>query len=82
VGSGMTLPSLTPVANTQGAVRVVLETDADVVTIAGARRTAQRYRIVTASGEVRLVWAEHDGQLLRISIPSRGLEAIRDDVPR
>ena len=82
VGSGMTLPSLTPVANTQGAVRVVLEADADVVTIAGARRTAQRYRIVTASGEVRLVWAEHDGQLLRISMPSRGLEAIRDDVPR
>ncbi len=82
VGGGITLPSLTPVANAQGAVRVVLEAVNDVVVIAGARRAAQRYRIVTASGEVRLVWAERDGQLLRISIPSRGLEAIRDDVPR
>lgn len=82
VGSGVTLPSLTPVANAQGAVRVVLEADTDVVVIAGARRTAQRFRVVTASGEVRLVWAEREGQLLRISIPSRGLEAVRDDVPR
>lgn len=82
VGAGVTLPSLTPVSNAQGAVRVVLEADNDVVIIAGARRTAQRYRIVTATGEVRLIWAEREGQLLRISIPSRGLEAIRDDVPR
>lgn len=81
-GAGVTLPSLTPTANSQGAVRVVLEADDDVVVIAGARRVAQRYRIVTSTGEVRLVWAEAGGLLLRLSIPSRGLEALRDDVPR
>lgn len=81
-GQGITLPSLTPVANAQGAVRIVVEADADTVTIAGARRVARRWRIVTTSGEVRLVWAERDGQLLRLQIPSRGLEAVRDDVPR
>lgn len=82
VDSGVTLPSLTPVANTQGAVRIVLEAEADEVVIAGARRVARRWRIVTGSGEVRLVWAERDGQLLRVRIPGRGLEAQRDDVPR
>jgi hypothetical protein len=73
---------LTPVANTQGAVRVVLESKSDVVVIAGARRVARRYRVVSAAGETRLVWAEAEGLLLRLSIPSRGLEALRDDVPR
>jgi hypothetical protein len=81
-GAGVTLPSLTPIANSQGAVRVVLEAERDVVVIAGARRTARRFRIVTATGEVRLVWAEGEGLLLRLSIPARGLEAMRDDVPR
>lgn len=81
-GEGVTLPSLTPVANTQGAVRVVLEASRDEVVIAGARRPARRFRVVTASGETRLVWAEADGLLLRLSIPARGLEALRDDVPR
>ena len=81
-GAGVTLPSLTPTANAQGAVRIVLEAERDVVVIAGARRTARRYRIVTANGEARMVWADGDGLLLRLSIPSRSLEAVRDDVPR
>lgn len=81
-GAGITLPSLTPTANSQGAVRVVLEAEQDVVVVAGARRLARRYRIVTASGEARLVWADADGLLLRLNIPARGLDAVRDDVPR
>lgn len=81
-GDGVTLPSLTPVANAQGAVRIVLEAEADPVVIAGARRVARRWRVVTASGELRLVWTEPEGPLLRVQIPSRGLEAVRDDVPR
>lgn len=81
-GDGVTRPSLTPAANSQGAVHIVLESIADTVTIAGGRRMAQRWRVVTASSEVRLVWADPDGHLLRISIPARGLDARRDDVPR
>ncbi|MCZ8204829.1 hypothetical protein [Gemmatimonas sp.] len=81
-GEGLTLPSLTPVANSQGVVRVVLEAAHDVVIIAGARRDARRYRIVTDAGEVRVLWAEADGALLRLRIPARGLDALRDDVPR
>lgn len=81
-GAGVTLPSLTPTANAQGAVRIVLEAERDLVVIAGARRQARRYRLVTATGDTRLVWVEADGLLLRVSIPARGLDALRDDVPR
>jgi hypothetical protein len=82
VGAGVTLPSLTPAANSQGVVRVVLEATDDVVAVAGSRRPAQRYRVVATSGEVRMVWADSEGQLLRVSIPARALDAVRDDVPR
>ncbi len=82
VGAGITLPSLTPIANTQGVVRIVLEAERDTVVIAGARRAAQRWRVVTNAGDVRMVWADRDGHLLRVTLPSRGIEAIRDDVPR
>jgi hypothetical protein len=80
--AAVTLPSLTPVANAQGVVRIVLEADADIVAIAGARVSARRWRCITNDGDVRLLWADRDGRLLRVSIPSRNLEALRDDVPR
>jgi hypothetical protein len=81
-GEGITLPSLTPSANTQGTVRVVLEASSDTVVIAGARRGASRWRVVTAAGEARYLWADSEWRLLRVTIPARGIEARRDDVPR
>jgi hypothetical protein len=38
--------------------------------------------VVVGDGDRRLVWTDADGRLLRLSIPARRLEAIRDDVPR
>jgi hypothetical protein len=81
-GDGITLPSLTPVANAQGAVRLVLETGTDTIVVAGARRAARRWRVTASSGDLRLVWADLEGRLLRLTIPARNLEALRDDVPR
>ncbi|WP_373060905.1 hypothetical protein [Gemmatimonas sp.] len=81
-GAGVTLPSLTPIANTQGAVRLVLETRFDTIIVAGLRREARRWRVTASSGDLKLVWADADGRLLRLSIPARNLEALRDDVPR
>lgn len=81
-GEGMTLPSLTPSANAQGTLRVVLEADRDTVVIAGARREGARWRVVTADGEVRTLWVDAERRLLRLVVPGRGFEARRDDVPR
>jgi hypothetical protein len=81
-GAGITLPSLTPIANSQAAVRVVLEASTDTIVVAGARRAARRWRVTASSGDPRLVWADLEGRLLRLTIPARNLEALRDDVPR
>lgn len=81
-GDGITLPSLTPSANTQGVVRIVLESATDTVAVGGTRRSARRWRIVTGGGEVRQLWADAEGRLLQLRIPARGLEARRDDAPR
>jgi hypothetical protein len=80
-GTGITLPSLTPIANTQGTVRLVLEANSDTIVVAGVRRAARRWRVTVNSGDLRLVWADVEGRLLRLSIPARNLEALRDDVP-
>ncbi len=81
-GGGVTLPSLTPIANTQGSVRLVLETRADTIVVAGGRFEARRWRVTASSGDLRLVWTDLEGRVLRLSIPARNLEALRDDVPR
>ncbi len=82
IGDTIRVPSLTPIANRQGAVRVVLESVADTVDLAGARRAARRWHLLTDANETRLIWADSEGRLLRITIPARGYVATRDDVPR
>ena len=81
-GDDITLPSLTPIANSQGTVRVALEARADTIIVAGVRREARRWRITADSSDQRVLWADADGRVLRLSIPARNLEALRDDVPR
>ena len=81
-GEGITLPSLSPTANAQGVVRIVLEAVSDTVSLAGTRRVAQRWRVVTGTGELRQLWTDPEGRLLRLTIPSRAFDARRDDVPR
>jgi len=49
--------------------------------VAGTRRAARRWRVTVSSGDLRLVWTDVEGRLLRLTIPARNLEAIRDDVP-
>lgn len=81
-GDSLRIATLTPVQNRYGVLTLTLEATSDTVAIAGSRRVASRFRAVTASGEVRLVWSDADGRLLRVRIPDRKLEALRDDVPR
>lgn len=81
-GDSLRVPIVSPVENRQGRVMLTLESLADTVTIAGSRRTARRWSIVTDAGDARLIWADPDGRILRLRIASRHLEALRDDVPR
>jgi hypothetical protein len=82
VDVGQSIPTLTPTENRQGIVRLVLESQRDTVVIAGAKQPAWRWRAVPVSGDARTVWADADGRVLRVYLAARGLDALRDDVPR
>ena len=81
-GESVNMQIIAPMANHQGLLRVILEAEDDAVVIAGVRRRASRWRIEPANGEPHLAWTDSEGRLLRLVIPSRQFEALRDDVPR
>lgn len=76
-----TVRALAPMENRERPVRVTLDAPVDTVTVAGVRRAVARW-VVDDGGDRRVLWADADGRVLRVTIPARGLEAIRDDVPR
>lgn len=82
IDSTVSVNVLTPIANRQSTAHLTLESLTDTVSIAGSRRVAHRWRLRTDTDEIRIIWADADRRLLRITIPSRGLVAIRDDIPR
>jgi hypothetical protein len=82
LGDSTSLAVLTPTTNQSGRARLTLESLADTVVVAGSRRAARRWRVVSHDDEERLIWADDSGRLLRVRIPARRFEALRDDVPR
>lgn len=81
VGDSITIPVLTPIANRQGTVHLALQVTSDTVIIAGSHRIARRWRLTTSTGETRFIWADSLGRLLRVQIPARSFDALRDDAP-
>jgi Domain of unknown function (DUF6134) len=43
---------------------------------------AQHYALIAADGSSRDIWVDASGHLLRVAIPTRGLVAQRDELPR
>ena len=82
VGDSVAVPILTPAANRQRVVQLTYLLRSDTVSVAGSRRAAQRWQVRSDAGEIRLLWADDEGRLLRLEIPARRLVAVRDDVPR
>jgi len=73
--------ALAPMENRERPIRLTLDAEADTVVVAGVRLAAARW-VIDDSGARRVLWADARGRVLRVTVPSRGLEAIRDDVPR
>lgn len=44
--------------------------------------TSIHLRATVSGGEVRDIWVDKSGRLLKVALPERGLTAIRDDPPR
>jgi hypothetical protein len=60
----------------------VQERGAEQVEVAGRSLNSRRFALVRASGASQDVWVDEKGRLLKVSIPERGLIALRDDPPR
>ncbi len=73
--------ALAPMENRERDIRVTLDAATDTVTVAGVRLAATRW-VVDDAGDRRVLWSDADGRVLRVTVPARGLDAIRDDVPR
>jgi hypothetical protein len=54
----------------------------EALAIGGEDITARRLALVDSSGSRREVWFDQRGRLLKVSIPDKGLVALRDDPPR
>ncbi len=44
--------------------------------------SARHYALITPSGATRDIWVDSQGRLLRVAIPTQGLVAQRDELPR
>lgn len=82
VGKTVELTALSLLDNTERQLRLSLETRDDSVTIAGAARPAYRWKLDDAAGAVRTLWSDASGRLLRVLIPSRSTDAVRDALPK
>jgi hypothetical protein len=70
-----------PRRNVQLAMNVT-ERGSDAVTIGGRRLEARTLVVSEHGGGERLIWVDAQGRVLKVSIPARGLVALRDDPPR
>jgi hypothetical protein len=53
----------------------------DNITVAGRQVTASRYSVTGLSAEADF-WTDAQGRLLRVDVPSQGLSATREELPR
>jgi hypothetical protein len=74
------LSFLVPRRNAQGTVRVN-RSGADPVTIGGQTLAATRYVLSSPGAPERQVWLDAGGRVLKVSVPSQGIVALRDDPP-
>jgi hypothetical protein len=71
---------LVPRRNAQGAVRVS-RSGADPVSIGGQTIAATRYVLSSPGVPERQVWLDAGGRVLKVTVPSQGIVALRDDPP-
>lgn len=76
-----TVPVIVPRRNTQVTMRVT-RAGTERVEIGGTAIEAQKFRISDPAGADREVWADSSGRILKVTIPSKGVVALRDDPPR
>lgn len=80
-GGTARVPVLVPRRNVHGPARVQ-DAGAERLTIGARTLEATRLEVTEPGGRVRMVWVDASGRVLRVTGPSEGLVAQRDDPPR
>ena len=82
VGRTAEIPAVSLLDNTQRQLQLTLDSRADSVRIAGTSRPAFRWTLHDGGGLVRTLWSDAEGRLLRVKIPSKSIDVVRDGVPK
>lgn len=80
-GSSARVPLLIPRESRQVLASVTVE-GSEAVTVGGESVTARRINVQPTGGAARTVWADSEGRILRVEVPSRQYVAERTSVPR
>lgn len=72
---------INPRAGTQATFRFE-ERGRESLRVGRGTASARHYALITPSGATRDIWVDAEGRLLRVAIPTRGLVAQRDELPR
>jgi len=80
-GASADVAVLDPRRNAQGSVRVTRE-GSEAVAIGGEPLPATKYQLTGAGTPARTVWLDASGRVLKVTVPSLGIVALRDDPPR
>ena len=75
------VPVVVPHRNVQVVMRIE-ERGTTSVTVGGQAITARALALVDPSGGTREIWVDSRGRVLKVSIPSRGILALREEPPR
>lgn len=78
--NGASVPIVIPRRNTQMALRVS-NAGTERLSIGGTSLEARHLQFTEPSGELREVWVDRAGRVLKVAIPSRDVIALRDDPP-
>lgn len=78
---GSQLGAISPRAGQQTHLQVESQGE-DTIEIAGVSMPSRRFALTDLRGGTRQLWIDARGRLLKVTIPEKGLVAVRDDPPR
>ena len=80
-GRAGTVPVVVPRRNVQISMQVAQQGE-EQLSIGGRPLAARRLLLTEPGGATRDVWVDASGRVLKVSIPARGVLAVRDDPPK
>lgn len=79
-GDSLTVPMIVPRLGRQVSAAVTAD-GSERIRVGGSEVEARRIRVVDEEGEIRIIWVDGQGRVLRVEIPGEGYVAVRQALP-